>query len=125
MQAFNADVMIAEVFTPCTALLANKLDLPWVNHWPIAPVEPFLSSTWIKGNRRLSQPNPLSYHPQFNTRVTTQRMVGSGPFSRNACNNSSSHASPASACTHVCFLFLIYPKSSYANWGTLPWRCDQ
>ena len=42
MQAYGADVMLAEMFTPCSALLAHKLDLPWINHWPIAPVEVLL-----------------------------------------------------------------------------------
>ena len=42
MQAYGADVMLAEMFTPCSALLAHNLDLPWINHWPIAPVEVLL-----------------------------------------------------------------------------------
>ncbi len=30
--------MLAEVQNPCTPLLAHVLDLPWVNHWPLAPI---------------------------------------------------------------------------------------
>ncbi len=37
LQDFKADVMIAEIQNPCTPLLAHDLDLPWVNHWPLAP----------------------------------------------------------------------------------------
>ena len=57
LQAFQADVMIAEMFTPCSALLAHTLDLPWINLWPAAPMEPFPTSLWAGSNRRLSQPN--------------------------------------------------------------------
>ena len=38
VQDFKADVMLAEIQNPCTALLAHVLDLPWVNHWPLAPI---------------------------------------------------------------------------------------
>ena len=38
LQDFKADVMLAEIQNPCTALLAHVLDLPWVNHWPLAPI---------------------------------------------------------------------------------------
>ena len=79
VQAFGADVMLAEMFTPCSALLAHKLDLPWINHWPIAQVEPHFTSLWPASNRRLFQPNPLAYFPQFKTRSTTQMMVGMSP----------------------------------------------
>ena len=64
-QAYGADVMIAEAITPCSALLAHTLDLPWINHWPIAPAEPWSNAQWASSNRKLSQPNPLSYFPQF------------------------------------------------------------
>ena len=67
--------MLAEAFSPCPAMLASKLDLPWVNYWPAAPVEPFMSSLWSGANRQMFQPNPLSYYPQFFMRTTTQRMV--------------------------------------------------
>ena len=67
--------MLAEAFSPCPALLASKLDLPWVDFWPAAPVEPFMSSLWPGANRQMFQPNPLSYYPQFFMRSTTQRMV--------------------------------------------------
>ena len=70
--------MIAEMFTPCSALLAHTLDLPWINHWPIAPVEPFFTSQWAGSNRRLFQTNPISYFPQFRTKGTgpiTQLLV--------------------------------------------------
>ncbi len=70
--------MIAEMFTPCSALLAHTLDLPWINHWPIAPVEPFFTSQWAGSNRRLFQPNPITYFPQFRTTLTgptTQLLV--------------------------------------------------
>ena len=72
-------MMIGEMFTPCTALLAHTLDLPWINHWPIAPVEPFNNAQWAGSNRRLNQPNPLSYYPQFRSKgagPTTQHLVG-------------------------------------------------
>ena len=71
--------MIAEMFTPCSALLAHKLDVPWINHWPIAPVEPFSNGQWAGCNRKLFQPNPLSYYPQFRSQgagPTTQFLVG-------------------------------------------------
>ncbi len=80
LQAYQADVMIAEMFTPCSALLAHTLDLPWINQWPVSPVEPFSTSQWAGSNRRLFQPNPLSYFPQFRIRgtgPTTQHLVGS------------------------------------------------
>lgn len=38
LQEFKADVMLAEIQNPCTPLLAHVLDLPWVNHWPLAPI---------------------------------------------------------------------------------------
>ena len=79
VQDFGADVMLAEMFTPCSALLAHKLDLSWINHWPIAQVEPHFTSLWPSSNRRLFQPNPLAYFPQFKTRSTTQMMVGMIP----------------------------------------------
>ena len=75
LQAFGADVMLAEAFSPCPALLASRLDLPWVNYWPAAPLEPFMSSLWSGANRQMFQPNPLSYYPQLFMRSTTQRMV--------------------------------------------------
>ncbi len=71
--------MVAEMFTPCTALLAHTLDLPWINHWPISPAEPFSNAQWAGSNRKLFQPNPLSYYPQFRSKgtgPTTQHMVG-------------------------------------------------
>ena len=79
LQEYGADVMIAEQFAPCSALLAHTLDLPWINHWPIAQVEPHFTSLWPASNRRLFQPNPLAYFPQFKTRSTTQMMVGVSP----------------------------------------------
>lgn len=82
LQEYEADVMIAEMFEPCSALLAHTLNLPWINHWPVSPMEPFATSLWPGSNRRLFQPNPLSYYPQFRSESsgpTTQHMVGSGP----------------------------------------------
>lgn len=79
MQAFGADVMLAEMVTPCTALLAHKLDLSWVNHWPLAPFEPEFTSLWSASNRRMFQPNPLSYYPQTRVRTMTQSMVSLRP----------------------------------------------
>ncbi|CAL5226014.1 g8820 [Coccomyxa viridis] len=38
LKDFKADVMLAEIQNPCTPLLAHVLDLPWVNHWPLAPI---------------------------------------------------------------------------------------
>ena len=67
--------MLAENLYPCSALLAHKLELPWVNYWAPAPLEPDLTSLWSGANRRLFQPNPLSYLPQSWMRTTTQRMV--------------------------------------------------
>ena len=67
--------MLAENLYPCSALLAHKLELPWVNYWAPAPLEPDLTSLWSGANRRLYQPNPLSYLPQSWMRTTTQRMV--------------------------------------------------
>ena len=75
LQAFKADVLLAENLYPCSALLAHKLELPWVNYWAPAPLEPDLTSLWSGANRRLFQPNPLSYLPQSWMRTTTQRMV--------------------------------------------------
>ena len=31
--------MLAEIQNPCTPLLAHVLDLPWINHWPLAPID--------------------------------------------------------------------------------------
>ena len=67
--------MLAETFNICTALLAHVLDLPWVNSWPCAPVEPHFTSLWPESNRRLFQPNPLSYFPQHLSGIPTQHMV--------------------------------------------------
>lgn len=49
--------MLAEMFNICTPLLAHFLDLPWVNNWPIAPIEPHFTSLWPESNRRQFQPN--------------------------------------------------------------------
>ena len=75
LQAFKADVLLGENLYPCSALLAHKLELPWVNYWAPAPLEPDLTSLWSGANRRLFQPNPLSYLPQSWMRTTTQSMV--------------------------------------------------
>ena len=75
LQAFKADVLLAENLYPCSALLAHKLELPWVNYWAPAPLDPDLTSLWSGANRRLFQPNPLSYLPQSWMRTTTQHMV--------------------------------------------------
>lgn len=75
LQAFKADVLLGENLNPCSAMLAHKLDLPWVNYWAPAPLEPDLSSLWSGANRRLFQPNPLAYLPQSWMRTTTQSMV--------------------------------------------------
>ena len=71
--------MLAEIVTPCTALLAHKLDLAWVNHWPLAPFEPEFTSLWSASNRRMFQPNPLSFYPQTRVRTITQSMVSIRP----------------------------------------------
>ncbi len=76
VQDFGADVLLGEMFYPCTALLANRLQLPWVNYWAIAPLEPHFTSPWASTNRRLLQPKPLSYFPQSWMRVSSQHMVG-------------------------------------------------
>ena len=39
LQDFGADILLAEIQNPCSPLLAHVLDLPWVNHWPLAPIE--------------------------------------------------------------------------------------
>ena len=65
------------MFYTCTALVAQKLNLHWVNYWAIAPVEPCFTTLWFGSNRALYVPNPLSYKPQTWMRVTTQHMVGS------------------------------------------------
>ncbi len=88
--------MIAEMFTPCSALLAHTLDIPWINHWPISPAEPFSNAQWAGSNRKLFQPNPLSYYPQFRSKgtgPTTQYMVG--------------HHSKV----HLAFIMLLTPHS--------------
>lgn len=85
-------MMLAENFTPCTALLANRPDLAWVNYWLGAPVEPMMTSLWAGSNRRLFQPNPLSYLPQVSLQSTTQHMVSSS-----SCRQwASMHDSPPS-----------------------------
>ena len=81
LQAFQADVMIAEMFTHCSALLAGTLDLPWINFWPGSPAEPFGNAPWAGSNRRMVQPNPLSYYPQF-------RVKGSGPTTQHLVSTS-------------------------------------
>ena len=85
VQAFGASVMLAEIVTPCTALLAHKLDLAWVNHWPLAPFEPEFTSLWSTSNRRMFQPNPLSYYPQTRVRTMTQSMVSIRPQGNYDC----------------------------------------
>ena len=30
--------MLGELQYPCTPILAHVLDLPWVNHWPLSPI---------------------------------------------------------------------------------------
>ena len=85
LQAFKADVLLAENLYPCSALLAHKLALPWVNYWAPAPLEPDLTSLWSGANRRLFQPNPLSYLPQSWMRTTTQRMVRTCTYAVVSC----------------------------------------
>ena len=89
-------MMLAEAFYSCTAILASRLDVPWVNYFPAAPLEPYLTSIWAGSSRRAFVPNPLSYFPQTSMSTTTQFMVCSSspsmPYLR-----SGSHA-PAS-CT--------------------------
>ena len=74
-QVFDADLMLGEVFYSCTALLASRMDIPWVSYFAAAPLEPFLTSIWSGGNRRAFTPNPLSYFPQISMSTTTQFMV--------------------------------------------------
>lgn len=56
-------------------MLAARLDIPWINYWGAAAVEPHLTSLWRESSRRLFVPNPISYLPQLEMRVTTQIMV--------------------------------------------------
>ncbi len=73
-------MMLAEAFYSCTGILASRLDLPWVNYFPAAPLEPYLTSIWPSSPRRAFVPNPLSYFPQNTMSTTTQFMVCSFPF---------------------------------------------
>jgi hypothetical protein len=63
---------------PCTALLASKLNVSWVNFWALSPLEPQFTSILWQSNRRLFIPNPLAYFPQMDLRVTSQHLVGAG-----------------------------------------------
>ena len=68
-------MMLAEAFFSCTALLASRLDIPWVNYFPATPLEPYLTAVWAGSPRRAFVPNPLSYFPQTSMSTTTQFMV--------------------------------------------------
>ena len=68
-------MILAEILFFCTPILASKLDKPWINFLPIAPFEPFMTSLHSGSNRQLFLPNPISYHPQSYSHITTQRMV--------------------------------------------------
>ena len=88
-QGFDADVMLAEMVHPCPLLLAHKLNVSWVNHWPLPPFEPEFTSLWPWSNRRMFQPNPLSYFPQLRVRASTQYMVSSKRCTKTASTMSS------------------------------------
>ena len=77
LQDFDADVVFGEMLFWCTPIVVSKLDKPWVNYVAIAPVEPSMTSLSQYGGRSLFIPNPLSYHPQWTFRTTTQGMVRS------------------------------------------------
>ena len=96
--------MLAENLYPCSALLAHKLELPWVNYWAPAPLEPDLTSLWSGANRRLFQPNPLSYLPQSWMRTTTQRMVS-------IC----AHAVGSCLCCHIAGILLAPDTRALPN----------
>ena len=70
LQDFNADVMLAEMLFFCTPILASKLDKPWINFFPAAPIEPLTTFLY-----HLFLPNPISHNPQSYSQITTQRMV--------------------------------------------------
>ncbi len=80
LQEFDPDVMLGESLNPCTALLASVLNKSWVNYWPIALWEPYLSHQWGAMNQ-LHLPNPLRYLPQMSMRTSTQYMVRSTSLS--------------------------------------------
>ena len=75
MQEWRADLMLGESLGPCTALLAHKLNVSWVNFWPVDFTEPVMSAAWKGSNRQLHTPNPISYFPQMFMPTTTQLMV--------------------------------------------------
>lgn len=52
LQAFNADLVLAENILPCNAILASKLNVSIVNYWAVAPVEPDLTALWPQSFRR-------------------------------------------------------------------------
>lgn len=77
VQEFKPDLILGEMFYPCTALIAWKLSVPWVNYWAVAALEPYLTSLWPESPRRLFVPNPISYFPQIRMKTNTQLMVTS------------------------------------------------
>ncbi len=60
-------------------VLASRLDVPFLNFWLAAPIEPFATSLWRGSNRNAFTPNPLAYFPQMETDIQTQHMVRSTP----------------------------------------------
>lgn len=88
------DLIIGFHLLPCLAVLASKLDLPFVSVSPVGPQDPMFTSPYSNSNRRLFMPAPLSYLPQMGMRATTQDMVRIG----------------AAACTRT------FPAAYYPCW---------
>ncbi|CAL5225998.1 g8801 [Coccomyxa viridis] len=68
LKDFKADVMIAEIQNPCTPLLAHDLDLPWVNHWPLAP--------FSMGEKKRFSPEEISSMILSKMRDTAEAFTG-------------------------------------------------
>ncbi|KAK9831512.1 hypothetical protein WJX81_004473 [Elliptochloris bilobata] len=65
MQDFGADVLLADQFMPCSAVLAARLGgVPIVALHTGAPFLPFQNTWWAGSGRRAWLPAPLSYVPQ-------------------------------------------------------------
>lgn len=77
LQDYAPDIMLGEMFYQCTPIIARDLNVSWINYWAIGPMEPFFTSLWRGNKHRLFVPNPLSYFPQNDAGIITQRMVGS------------------------------------------------
>lgn len=64
-QAFQADVILGDVFYPCSAVLSERLGgVPIVGLLTSNPILPFLNPWWAGSGRRAWLPAPLAYIPQ-------------------------------------------------------------